>query len=81
MRDSPPPGIQDERPNEDCNIDSTVALDDIALARDVFDKLCWKEGNEPPSNKVWGEFLQHNHSHAFYTDSFVNRAQSLDFAS
>jgi len=31
-------------------------VDEIALARDVFDKRCWKEGNQPPSYEVWGEF-------------------------
>jgi hypothetical protein len=43
-------------PDEHRDVDCPVALDDIALARDVFDKRCWKEGSQPPSNEVWGEF-------------------------
>ena len=40
----------DERPDEHRNVDRPFALDDIALLRDVFDKRCWKERSQPPSN-------------------------------
>ena len=50
---------QDERPDERRDVDLPIALDDITLARDVFDKFGWKQGSEPPSYVVWGERLEH----------------------
>jgi hypothetical protein len=47
---------QDERPDERRDVDLPVALDDIALARDVFDTLGWKQGSESPSYEIRGEF-------------------------
>lgn len=43
----------DERPDEHRNVDCP---DNITLEHDVFDTLCWKGGNQPLSNKIWGEF-------------------------
>ncbi len=33
-----------------------MALDGIALSRDAFDELCWKEGSQLASYECWREF-------------------------
>ncbi len=49
----------DERPDEHRDVDCPVALDDIALSRDVFDTFGWKQGSQPPSYEVRGERIEH----------------------
>ena len=51
---------QDKRPDEHRDIDLPVALDGIALARDAFDKIRWKERSQPASYECWREFRYHN---------------------
>jgi hypothetical protein len=48
-----------QRPDEHRDVDLPVTLDDIALARDVFDKLGRKQGSQPPSYEIWGERFEH----------------------
>jgi hypothetical protein len=47
---------QDERPDEHRDVDFSMTLDGIALARDAFDKMRWKEGSQPTSYECWREF-------------------------
>jgi len=47
---------QDERPNEHRDVDRSMALDGIALARDAFDEVYGKEGSQPAAYECWREF-------------------------
>ena len=51
---------QDERPDEHRDIDRPLTLDGIALARDAFDEVFWKERSQSAAYECWREFGYHN---------------------